>query len=119
MCLCVPFIQRSFHLLSLLIEKLIYDCQNISVKLLYVYLCLSSGDLFIKSFHFPFPYFVIFVLWYFPFHVAYIIFILQLGLSKSSLIYLFIHVLLSFSRTCSLEQGTSACLDPQPTPDAP
>ena len=26
-----------------------------------------------RSFHFPFPYFVIFVLWYFPFHVVYMV----------------------------------------------
>ena len=39
----------------------------------FMFICaFSSGDLFIKSFHFPFPYFVIFVLWYFPFHVVHL-----------------------------------------------
>ena len=35
------------YIYSLLIEKDIYDCQNVSVKLPYVYVCLSSRDLFI------------------------------------------------------------------------
>ena len=35
------------YIYSLLIEKDTYDCQNISVKFLCVYMCLSSGDLFI------------------------------------------------------------------------
>ena len=29
------------------------------------------SSIFVKSFHFPFPNFVLFVLWYFPFHVVY------------------------------------------------
>ena len=39
---------------SLLIEKDICDCRNVSVKLPCVYLCLSSGDLFIFSASFVF-----------------------------------------------------------------
>ena len=49
-----PFHRSLYHLsrvftyiYSLLIEKDISDHQNISVKLLCVYVCLSSGDLFI------------------------------------------------------------------------
>ena len=37
------------YIYSLLIEKDICDCQNVSVKLPCVYVCLSSGDLFIFS----------------------------------------------------------------------
>ena len=39
----------SIYIYSLLIKKDISDCQNISVKLPCVYVCLSSGDLFIFS----------------------------------------------------------------------
>ena len=45
------------YIYSLLIEKDICDCRNISVKFLCVYVCLLSGDLFIffsKSFLFLF-----------------------------------------------------------------
>jgi hypothetical protein len=37
------------YIYSLMIEKDICDCQNISIKLLCVYLCLSFGDLFVFS----------------------------------------------------------------------
>ena len=58
------------HIYSLLIEEDIRDCQNISVKLLCVYLCLLSGDLLnflveLPNSFFCYPKFVTF-----PFHVA-------------------------------------------------
>ena len=69
---CMPFIRKSlqFHLYcvftciySLLIEKDICDCQNISIKLPCVYLCLSSGELFIFSVRFPlYSYFCVIIL---------------------------------------------------------
>jgi len=37
------------YIYSLLIENDICDCQNVSVKLTCVYMCLSFGDLFIFS----------------------------------------------------------------------
>ena len=37
----------TWSIYSLLIEKHFCECQNISIKILCVYLCLSSGDLFI------------------------------------------------------------------------
>ena len=37
------------YIFSLLIEKDICDCRNVSVKLPCVYVCLSSGDLFVFS----------------------------------------------------------------------
>jgi len=45
--------------------------QNILILLSCVFLYLSTviSSIFGKSFHFPFPYFVLFVLWYFPLHV--------------------------------------------------
>ena len=40
------FYSVSTYTYSLLIEKDIYDCWNVSVKLPCIYVCLSSGDLF-------------------------------------------------------------------------
>ena len=37
------------YIYSLLIEKDICDCRNVSIKFPCVYMCLSSGDLFISS----------------------------------------------------------------------
>ena len=53
MCLCVPFIRRALQFFSksflflFLVEKDFRECRNLSVKFPYVYLCLSSRDLFI------------------------------------------------------------------------
>jgi hypothetical protein len=61
------------NIYSLLIEKDIRDCQNVSIKVLCVCVCLSSGDLFIFSVKVStfFSYFLISVLQYFPFYVIY------------------------------------------------
>ena len=64
------------HLIySLLIEKDISDRQNIPVKPTCVYVCLSSGTLFILLIRVStfFPIFLLSVLQYFPFHVVAII----------------------------------------------
>ena len=46
------------YIYSVVIDKDICGCRNVSVKFPCVYLCLSSGDLFIFSFNFLFyPYF--------------------------------------------------------------
>ena len=60
------------YIYSLLIEKDICDCQNVSIKLPCVCVCLLPGDLFIVSLRVSssFSYFfVLFVLRYFPFHM--------------------------------------------------
>jgi len=50
-----------------------------SILFPYVFVCLSTAisSIFGKSFYFPFPYFVLFVLRYFPFHVVYLYNILK------------------------------------------
>ena len=60
------------YIYSLLIEKDICDRRKVLIKLSCVYVCLSSGDIFIfsLSFLFLFPIFVLSVLRYFPFHVV-------------------------------------------------
>ena len=56
---------------SLLIEKDGCDRQNTSIK--FPFACPSViSSIFSKSFHFPFPYLVLFVLRYFSFHVVYL-----------------------------------------------
>jgi hypothetical protein len=43
------YLSRFSFYININIEKDIYDCQNISFKLLSVYLCLSSKDLIVYS----------------------------------------------------------------------
>ena len=60
------------YIYSLLIEKDIGNCWNILIKLLCVYVCLSSNDVsifWVWVFSF-FSYFVLSILWYFIFHVV-------------------------------------------------
>jgi len=54
------------YIYFLLIEKDSCDRWKVSIKLPHVCVCLMSR----KSFLFPFLFFVLFVLWYFPFHVV-------------------------------------------------
>ena len=50
--------------------------QNILILFPCVFVCLSTvnSSIFGKNSHFPFLYFVLFVLWYFCFHVVYLVF---------------------------------------------
>ena len=59
------------NIYSLPIDKDGRACRNISIQFLCVYSSVISS-ISGKSFHFPFPYFVIFILRYFPFHVVFI-----------------------------------------------
>ena len=82
----------------------------VSVKIF----CLSFGaflcacptvisSIFGKSFHFPFPYFVIFVLWYFPFHVVWNGFTFSYTYSKllvQNCVYFLIILFEVFSQKC-------------------
>ena len=61
------------NICSLLTEKDGCACRNISIKFPCVCACACptvTSSIFGKSFHFAFPYFVLFILRYFPFHVV-------------------------------------------------
>ena len=54
------------------VTRVTYPSKYFNFVSVCVFVCLSSviSSIFGKSFHFPFPYFVLFVLRYFPFHVV-------------------------------------------------